>query len=94
MNDDYYRYSHKNSAEDTKVSKGESWRTTERASWLRNFNPRSYAMFIFNFIITLVIIFILYWRYICPEWYKNYIKNYYNLEGSITVILQAKKVKR
>ena len=38
MNDDYYRCSHKNSSEDTKVPKA----TTERASWLRKYNPRSY----------------------------------------------------
>ena len=71
MNDDYY------TTEDTKVSKGESWReaglTTERASWLRKFNPgsyaRSYAMFIFIFIIIIVIIFIICWRYIHPKCY-------------------------
>ena len=56
MNDDYYRCSHKNSAEDTKVSQGESWRTTEQASWLRNFNPRSYAMFIILCIIVIRIL--------------------------------------
>ena len=75
MNDDYY------TTEDTKVSKGESWRkagrTTERVSWLRKFNPgsyaRSYAMFIFTFIIIIVIIIILYWRYIRPKWFKKYI---------------------
>ena len=38
MNDDYYRCSHKNSSEDTNVPKA----TTERASWLRKYNPRSY----------------------------------------------------
>ena len=79
---------------DTKVSKGESWRTTERASWLRKFNPgsyaRSYAMFIFIFIIIIVIIFIIYWRYIRPKCYKKYMKNYYNLKGSNTLILQTK----
>ena len=98
MNDDFYRCSHKNSVEDTKVFKGESWReaarTTERASWLRKFNPgsyaRSYAMFIFIFIIIIVIIFIIYWRYIRAKWYKKYIKNYYNLTGSNTLILQTK----
>ena len=72
MNDDYY------TTEDTKVSKGESWReagrTTERASWLRKFNPRNYAMFIFLFIIIIVIIFIVYWRYIRPKWYKQIYK--------------------
>ena len=103
MNDDYYRCSHKSSAEDTQVSKGESWReaarTTERASWLPKFNPQSYAlsyaMFIFIFIIILVIIFIIYWRYIFAlTGIKVYIKNYYNLKGSNTFILQTKKVKR
>ena len=74
MNDDYHRCSRKNSMEDTKVSKGESWRTTERASWLRKINPRSYAMFIFIFIIIIVIIFILYWRYFRPKWYKKIYK--------------------
>ena len=73
MNDDYYRSSHKNSAEDTKVSKGESWRTTEGITkiWLRNFNPRSYAMFIIICIFIIVIVFIIFWRYIRPKWYKN-----------------------
>ena len=75
MNDDYYRCSHNNSAEDTKVSKGESWRTTERGSWLRNFNPRSYARsYTISFIICIIIlvsIFIIYWRYIRPKWYKK-----------------------
>ena len=49
------------------MTKGESWRTTERASWLPKFNPRNYAMFIFIFIIIIVIIFIIYWRYIRPN---------------------------
>ena len=68
--------------------------TTERASWLRKFNPgsyaRSYAMFVFIFIIIIVIIFIIYWRYIRPKSYKKYIKNYYNLKGSKALILQTK----
>ena len=64
---------------------------TERVSWLQKFNPRSYALFIFTFIIIIVIIFIIYWRYIRPKWYKNWKKNYYNLKGSNTLILQTKK---
>ena len=63
MNDDYY----KNSAEEKA--------TTERASWFRKFNPRSYArsyaMFIVICIIIIVVIFIIYWRYIRPKWYKK-----------------------
>ena len=97
MNDDYY------TTEDTKVSKGESWReagrTTERASRLRKYFLRNYAMLIFIFLIIIIIIFRVYWRYIRPKWYKKYIKNYYNLKGSNTLILQTKaelrkKVKR
>ena len=53
--------------------------TTERASWLRKFNPgsyaRNYAMFIFIFIIIIVIMFIMFWRYIRPKWYKKNIKS-------------------
>ena len=71
MNDDY----HKNSAEDTKVP------TTERASWLRNFNPRSYAMFIFICISIIVIIYIIFWRYIRPKWYKKTYKKLLQFEG-------------
>ena len=33
----------------------------------------------------------MYWRYNRPKWYKKYIKNYYNLKGSNTLILQTKK---
>ena len=44
-------------------------------------------------IIKTVIIFVIYWRYIRHKWYKK-IKNYYNLKGSNTLILQTKKAKR
>ena len=83
MTNDYY----KKSAEDTKVPKA----TTERANWLRKFNPRSYAIFNIICIVIIVFIFIIYWRYIHPKWYKKYIENYYNLKGSNTLILQIKK---
>ena len=48
--------------------------TIERASWLRKLNPRSYARRnarFFIFIIIIVFIFITYWRYIRPKWYKK-----------------------
>ena len=66
MNDDYYT----NSAEDTKVPKA----TTERASWLRKVNPQSYSIFNIICIIIIVNIFIIYWRYIRPKWFKNIYK--------------------
>ena len=66
MNDDYYKIL----AEDTRVPKA----TTEGTIkiWLRKalFNPGSYALFIIC-IITIVIIFITYWRYFRPKWYKK-----------------------
>ena len=44
----------------------------------------------FVFILIIVIMFIIYWRYIRPKWSKKYIKKYYNLKGSNTLILQTK----
>ena len=55
--------------------------TTERASWLRKFNPLNYAMFIFIFIIIIVLIFIIYWRYIRPKWYKKIHEKLLQFEG-------------
>ena len=65
------------------------WKTRRcpkaKAGALRNFNPqsyaRSYAMFIIICIIIKVIIFIIYWRYIRPKWYKKYIKKLLQFEG-------------
>ena len=78
MNDEY----------DTKVS---------NTSWFRKFIPqgsaRNYAMFTNICIIIIVNIFIIYWRYIRPKWYKKHTKTYYNLKGSNTLILQTKKTK-
>ena len=81
MNDDYY------TTEDTKVSKATTEGTTK--IWLRKtlFNP----IFIFIFINIILIMFIIYWRYIRPKWNKKYTKNYYNLKGLNTLILQTKK---
>ena len=65
MTDDYS----KNSVEDTiKI-------------WLRKFNPRSYAMFIFICVFIIVIILIIYWRYIRPKWYKKMYKKLLQFEG-------------
>ena len=62
MNDEYYRCSHQNSAEDTKVPKaaaeGTAEGTTEGTTkiWSRSFNPRSYVIFIIICIIIIVTI--------------------------------------
>ena len=69
MNDEYY----KNSAEDKATTEG----TTK--IWLRKtlFNP----IFIIICIIIIANIFIIYWRYIRPQWYKKIHKKLLQVEG-------------
>ena len=43
-------------------------------------------MFIVCLIIFIVIIVVIYWNYIRPMSFKKFIKNYYNLKGSNTLI--------
>ena len=58
----------------------DDYHTTD-TSWLRKFNPRNYAMFIFIIIIIIVNIFIIYWRYIRPKWYRKLHKKLLQFEG-------------
>ena len=60
--------------------KAKAGRTTERAIWLRKINPRNYAMFVFIFKNIIVNKFIIYWRYIRPEWYKKRYKKLIQFE--------------
>ena len=49
--------------------------------WLRNFNPRSYAMNIIICMIIIVIIFMIFWRYIRPKWFIKMYKKQSQFEG-------------
>ena len=43
-------------------------------------------MFITFIILFIVIAFIIHWYYVRPNWYKKFMKNYYNFKGSNTLI--------
>ena len=105
MNDNFYK-NLEEEGESYRDSYRESYHTIERANatakanagWFQKFNPRNfarnYAMWILICIFIIVILFIIYWRYIRPKWCKKFIKNYHNLKGSNTLILHKVKLQK